>query len=55
MEQNCLNPMQACVDQENAAEKKKLEARGRYNECGNAGKDIYGIEEKAKAHMRKIK
>lgn len=27
---------------------------GRYNECGKEGKDIYGIEEKARKHMRTI-
>lgn len=35
--------------------KRTLERRGRYNECGNDGKDVYGIAEKAKEHVRKIK
>ena len=34
--------------------KRTLEPRGRYNECGKDGKDIYGIEEKARKHMRTI-
>ena len=34
--------------------KRTLEPRGRYNECGKDGKDIYGIEEKARKHMQTI-
>ena len=35
--------------------KRTLERRGRYNECGSDGKDVYGIAEKAKEYVRKIK
>lgn len=34
---------------------RKLEKRGRYNEGGCDGKDVYGIAEKAREHVRKIK
>ena len=35
--------------------RRKLQSRGRFNECGKDGKDIYGIEEAAKQHMKTIK
>lgn len=35
--------------------KRTLELRGRYNECGSEGNDIYGIQEKARNHMKSIK
>ena len=31
-----------------------LESRGRYNECGSDGQDIYGIKEKVRKHVRGI-
>ena len=35
--------------------RRKLQSRGRFNECGKDGKVIYGIEEAAKQHMKTIK
>lgn len=34
--------------------KRILESRGRYNECGSDGQDIYGIKEKVRKHVRGI-
>ena len=34
--------------------KSPLESRGRYNECGSDGQDIYGIKEKVRKHVRGI-
>lgn len=39
---------------ENAASKENPESRGRYNECGSDGQDIYGIKEKVRKHVRGI-
>ena len=35
--------------------RRTLEARGRYNECGSEGNDIYRIQEKARNHMKNMK
>lgn len=34
--------------------KRTLGSRGRYNECGSDGQDIYGIKEKVRKHVRGI-